>query len=443
MPRFDNEGFNPKKRIDNDSRDRSVPTDENYYGGVPIDLDFNNRQSSNDIVRDRQNEQYNPNQYNTYNDELEPPVRSSRQQGINPADYGYSEEEEYSQGRDRSRSRERQHRQAPPVKRSKKPKKKIKGPKAVLIGIIAFILAIILLIVMLLNGVLGKINYDEHKDNEYVTSSELHSSPLVKNILLLGVDARSDEKSETSRADSMMLISIDMKHKCIKMTSFLRDTWVYIPGHDGEQRLNAACSYGGYQGVVDTIEYNFGVDIDGYVVADFEMFKVLVDSIGGVEVEVTEKEAKEVTKHKKRYGNVKLEAGKHKLTGEQALAYCRIRKIDTDFQRTKRQRTVMTSILKEVKSSNPFTLYKMASNAAPYIETDLTKGQLKRTALCAVMCLSGDMVQTKVPFDGTWEYANIRGNSVITINKDKNKEQLIDYIYNKTAQEITAEQEEE
>lgn len=443
MPRFDNEGFNPKKRIDNDSRDRSVPNDENYYGDVPVDLDFNNRQNNGDIVRDHQNDRYNTNQYNTYNDGLEPPVRSSRQQGISPSDYGYTQEDNYTPNRERNRSRERQRRQAPPIKHSKKPKKKIKGAKAILIGIIAFILAIILIAVMLVNGVLGKINYDEHKDNEYITSSELHSSPLVKNILLLGVDARSDEKSETSRADSMMLISIDMKHKCIKMTSFLRDTWVYIPGHDGEQRLNAACSYGGYQGVVDTIEYNFGVDIDGYVVADFEMFKVLVDSIGGVEVDVTKKEAKEVTKHKKRYGNVKLEAGKHKLTGEQALAYCRIRKIDTDFQRTKRQRTVMTSILKEVKSSNPFTLYKMASNAAPYIETDLTKGQLKRTALRAVMCLSGDMVQTKVPFDGTWEYANIRGNSVITINKDKNKEQLIDYIYNKTAQEITAEQEQE
>lgn len=443
MPRFDNEGFNPKKRIDNDSRDRSVPNDENYYGDMPVDLDFNNRQNNRDIVRDHQNDRYNTNQYNTYNDGLEPPVRSSRQQGINPSDYGYTQEDNYTQSRERNRSREKKHRQAPPVKRSKKPKKKIKSAKAIVIGIIAFILAIILIAVMLVNGILGKINYDEHKDNEYVASSELHSSPLVKNILLLGVDARSDEKSETSRADSMMLISIDMKHKCIKMTSFLRDTWVYIPGHDGEQRLNAACSYGGYQGVVDTIEYNFGVDIDGYVVADFEMFKVLVDSIGGVEVDVTKKEAKEVTKHKKRYGNVKLEAGKHKLTGEQALAYCRIRKIDTDFQRTKRQRTVMTSILKEIKSSNPFTLYKMASNAAPYIETDLTKGQLKRTALRAVMCLSGDMVQTKVPFNGTWEYANIRGNSVITINKDKNKEQLIDYIYNKTAQEITAEQEQE
>ena len=95
----------------------------------------------------------------------------------------------------------------------------------------------------------------------------------------------------------MMLISFDREHGCIKMTSFLRDSWVYIPVADKKQRLNAACTYGGYSGVVDTIEYNFGVDIDGYVVADFEMFKIMVDSIGGVEVEVTEKEANEVTNH--------------------------------------------------------------------------------------------------------------------------------------------------
>ena len=106
------------------------------------------------------------------------------------------------------------------------------------------------------------------------------------------------------------------------------------------------------------------------------MFQVLVDAIGGVEVKVTKAEAKEVTGHPKRYGNVKLKAGKHNLTGKQALAYCRIRKIDTDFVRTKRQRTVMNAIIKKMKSSNPFTLYKMASNAAPYIETDMTKSEL-------------------------------------------------------------------
>ncbi|MFR5875986.1 MAG: LCP family protein, partial [Eubacterium sp.] len=271
-------------------------------------------------------------------------------------------------------------------------------------------------------------------------SGELKDSALVKNILLLGVDARSDDKADASRADSMMLISVDMKHRCIKMTSFLRDTWVYIPAHDGEQRLNAACTYGGYSGVVDTIEYNFGVEIDGYVVADFEMFKVLVDSIGGVEVEVTEKEAKEVTNHKKRYGNVKLEAGKQTLTGEQALAYCRIRKIDTDFMRTKRQRTVMQSIISGMKSSNLFSLYGMAYKSAPYIETDLSKSQIKSLAVCAAACLSGKMVETRVPFEGTWEYANKNGASVIAINVDDNKKELIDYIYDKSADDIIAEQ---
>ena len=114
------------------------------------------------------------------------------------------------------------------------------------------------------------------------------------------------------------------------------------------------------------------------------MFKVLVDSIGGVEVEVTKKEAKEVTSHPKRYGNVKLKAGKYKLTGEQALAYCRIRKIDTDFMRAKRQRTVIQSIIKSAKSASPTTLYKMAYNSAPYIETSSAKSELKKH--CNICC---------------------------------------------------------
>jgi len=278
--------------------------------------------------------------------------------------------------------------------------------------------------------VFGKINYDKGHKNQYVAAADLQSSSAVKNILLLGVDARADEDSETSRADTMMLISVDTKHKCIKMTSFLRDTWVYIPAKDGEQRLNAASTYDGYGGVVDTIEYNFGVKIDGYVVADFSMFQVLVDSIGGVEVEVTEKEANEVTNHPGRYGNVVLEPGKQVLTGEQALAYCRIRKIDTDFNRTQRQRTVVTSILNKAKKGGPFTLYKMASASAKYIETDLSKAQLTGIAAAAVRCLGGGMPQEKVPFEGTWEYANKGGASVIAINVEKNKEMLIDYIYN-------------
>ena len=171
------------------------------------------------------------------------------------------------------------------------------------------------------------------------------------------------------------------------------------------------------------------------------MFKTLVDSLGGVEVDVTEEEANEVTNHPARYGNVTLEAGKYKLSGEQALAYCRIRKIDTDFVRTQRQRTVMSAIIDGAKS-NPLKLYKMASNSAEYITTDLTKGEITKLIGMAGICITGDMVQAKVPFDNTWEYASIQGNSVISINVEENKQMLIDYIYNMSADEINALEEE-
>lgn len=420
MPRFDNEGFNPNKRIDNDSRDRSVPTDENYYSN-----DFDIHSVSDADVKDNQ-----ITDINTYIDSFSNDVAPQRH-GAYDTD-AIRNFDGHRKGLNSKRGKEKQ--------KSNK-KGKLLGRRKRGISVLAVFLVLVLLVTGLVSLALGRIHYDDKVDNQYVASSEMHSSAIVKNILLLGVDARPDDEASSSRADSMMLISVDMKHRCIKMVSFLRDTWVYIPSHDGEQRLNAACTYGGYNGVVDTIEYNFGVDIDGYVVTDFEMFKVLVDSIGGVEVDVTKKEAKEVTKHPKRYGGVKLESGKYKLTGEQALAYCRIRKIDTDFVRTKRQRTVMQSILKEVKHSNPFTLYKMVYNSTPYIETNLTKGELKKIAMCAGICL-GNMFQTKVPFEHTWEYANKKGASVIAINVEKNREQLIDFIYNKTAAELEAEQEE-
>jgi len=419
LPRFDNEGFNPEKRINNDSRDRSVPADENYYKDLENAFGVDLSNSGN--VVDRQGGYTDINSYLDNFDASARQVRSTQQ---------------YNRSTDVSRRAT-----AKPPKAPKK--RRVSTGKKIALGLIALVLVICIAGGAFANSVLGKITYDKPHSNKYVSAGDLMQSKDVKNILLLGVDARPDEESETSRADSMMLISIDKKHGCIKMTSFLRDTWVYIPAHEGEQRLNAASSYDGYNGVVDTIEYNFGVKIDGYVVADFEMFKVLVDSIGGVTVNVTKKEAKEVNNHPKRYGKVKLKAGKHKLNGKQALAYCRIRKIDTDFMRTKRQRTVMQSILSEVKKGNPLKLAKMASNSAEFIETSLTKAQLMSIGVAAISCVKGDMLQQRVPFEHTWDYANKNGASVIAINVEKNKEQLIDYIYNKTAAEIKAEQKED
>ena len=393
MPRFDSEGFNPEKRIKNDDRDRSVPEDENYYAKKSFDFD------EEDIFDNQDSQSVNINNFVFESDIPQRPT-------------------------------------APKPKNAKKQKSHSKpnGLKIVT-ALLGVLLILFVGVIGFAGSVFSKITFDDNRPNEYISSADLKSSPKVKNILLLGVDSRDPEDDTNSRSDSMMLISVDSEHNCVKMVSFLRDSWVYIPALDKYQRLNAACSADGFSGVVDTIEYNFGVDIDGYVVADFEMFKVLVDSVGGVEVDVTEQEADEVTNHPVRYGNVTLEAGKYKLTGEQALAYCRIRKIDTDFMRAYRQRTVMQSILKSVKSANPVKLLLMASKCAPYIETNLSKTDIMQTGISALSCI-GTMVETRVPFDSTWSYKTIQGNSVISIDADKNKEMLIDTIYNKTPDEI-------
>lgn len=427
MPRFDEEGFNPKKRIDNDSRDRSVPVDEDY---------FNQNDFNSDDVIDNQNT--TDIDLDAFMKEFDEPKRSARQSADDFVPQVYVDRDAEKRRENEERARKRRE-SSPPPRRKRKKNSGTNKAKNIFRAIIAVILVAVIGAGCFVGNAMGKVTYDDKRKNQYVSRSDLAHSSSVTNILLLGVDARNPKDDTASRSDSMMLISIDKAHNCVKMVSFLRDTWVYIPCIDKKQRLNAACQYDGYNGVVDTIEYNFGIDIDGYVVADFEMFKVLVDSIGGVEVEVSEKEAKEVTSHKGRYGNVKLDAGKYKLTGEQALAYCRIRKIDTDFMRAYRQRTVMQAILKSVKSANPIKLVSMASKAAPYIETNLSKTKIISSGLKALPCI-GDMAEVRVPFDGTWQYATIGGASVITIDVDKNKEQLKDLIYNKTAAEIKAEQ---
>ena len=427
MPRFDEEGFNPKKRIDNDSRDRSVPVDEDY---------FNQNDFNSDDVIDNQNT--TDIDLDAFMKEFDEPKRSARQSADDFVPQVYIDRDAEKRRENEERARKRRE-LSPPPRRKRKKNSGANKAKNIFRAIIAVILVAVIGAGCFVGNAMGKVTYDDKRKNQYVSRSDLAHSSSVTNILLLGVDARNPKDDTASRSDSMMLISIDKAHNCVKMVSFLRDTWVYIPCIDKKQRLNAACQYDGYNGVVDTIEYNFGIDIDGYVVADFEMFKVLVDSIGGVEVEVSEKEAKEVTSHKGRYGNVKLDAGKYKLTGEQALAYCRIRKIDTDFMRAYRQRTVMQAILKSVKSANPIKLVSMASKAAPYIETNLSKTKIISSGLKALPFI-GDMAEVRVPFDGTWQYSTIGGASVITIDVDKNKEQLKDLIYNKTAAEIKAEQ---
>ncbi len=263
-------------------------------------------------------------------------------------------------------------------------------------------------------------------DSSSSSSAGLVSDSRVKNILLLGVDDK--QNGNTSRSDTMILLSIDKRNRQLKMTSFLRDTYVEIPGY-GENKMNAACTFGGPQLVMKTIEHNFGIDIDNYVLVDFSAFEDIVDSLGGVTVEVEQREA-EFINNTTRYT---IDYGENvKLTGGEALTYVRIRKLDSDFYRTQRQRKVITAILSSVKKSNPFELIETGKEVMKYVETDMSPLELTLLAEGAVLSyMRYDIVQSRIPVDENYSSQTINGAAVLVIDKYETSQRLQAFIFEK------------
>lgn len=306
-------------------------------------------------------------------------------------------------------------------------------------GFFKFFVSVILILAVVFVGATGYLttvfmSADYQKPDKNYTSSTssmtLKRDPFVENILLIGVDDR--KGADSSRSDTMILVSIDKKHSQIKMTSFMRDTYVTIPGH-GEDKMNAACVYGGPQLVMETIEYNFGIDVDSYVLVDFNAFKDVIDSLGGVTVEVEQREAEYINRTSKQnieYGEAVT------LNGEEALVYVRIRYLDSDFYRTQRQRKVISAILSQVKKSNPLELIDTAKTVLSYVETDMNPVRLSLLAEGAVLLyMRYDIVQARVPFDNKYTSSTINGASVLTIDKSETSELIEDFIYNKAETE--------
>lgn len=284
--------------------------------------------------------------------------------------------------------------------------------------------------------ILAAVDYQPLSQNQYIANSELASADYVKNILLIGVDAREGEEAEKTRSDTMMLVTIDTRNKQIKLTSFLRDMYLEIPGYR-EDKLNAAQSHGGTQLLVDTLEYNFKVDIDNYMLVSFDMFTAIIDELGGVDVEITDKEAKYINSkdHMSRDDGFafpeELSGGMQHFTGAQALWYSRIRYLDSDFMRTQRQRKVITAIVKEAVGQSPFTLLDMVEKVMPMVKTDLTEDEMMDLGLHALTYLKYDIVQMQVPLSDAYKSATRRGQSVLLPDMDKNRTAFKQFVFEK------------
>lgn len=284
--------------------------------------------------------------------------------------------------------------------------------------------------------ILAAVDYQPLSQNQYIANSELASADYVKNILLIGVDAREGEEAEKTRSDTMMLVTIDTRNKQIKLTSFLRDMYLEIPGYR-EDKLNAAQSHGGTQLLVDTLEYNFKVDIDNYMLVSFDMFTAIIDELGGVDVEITDKEAKYINSkdHMSRDDGFafpeELSGGMQHFTGAQALWYSRIRYLDSDFMRTQRQRKVITAIVKEAVGQSPFALLDMVEKVMPMVKTDLTEDEMMDLGLHALTYLKYDIVQMQVPLSDAYKSATRRGQSVLLPDMDKNRTAFKQFVFEK------------
>ena len=324
-----------------------------------------------------------------------------------------------------------QGRPVPPQQRSPKGrpvKKSQAGNKAkVVLGVFGVIVVLILGVFLYGYSALGGLSYDDSiGENIYLKDSTLLSSENVRNILFIGSDAR--DGLEGQRSDSMILFSIDKANREIKLTSFLRDSYVYIPSKGYHSKLNAAFNYGGAQLLMDTIEWNFGVDIDDYVMVDYDAFIELVNLLGGITIhDVTEKEAKYMRNEVNR---PKFKEGTNTdVDGRTAMWYARIRYVDNDFGRTQRQRKVLTAIISKATKTNPFKLVDVVKQVLPNISTSINRNDLLSLGMGAFAYMRYDILQQQIPADKTWWDERVYGQDVIRLNFETNKEILKEFIY--------------
>ena len=273
-------------------------------------------------------------------------------------------------------------------------------------------------------GLLGNLDLGYNPIAKIVAEDQSEANEKSMNILLVGLDSRKD--NYTGRSDSMILCTINKKSKKFVMTSFLRDSYVTIPGH-GKDKLNAAYALGGSNLLANTIYDNYGIVVDRTAVFNFLFVIDIIDYLGGVTVDVTADELPYLNmyihdQNEELYnlanpnkGQINSGPGTYTLDGNQALGYARIRYVGTDVARSERQRLVLSQCIDKCKKLSTSQLNEMMTLFLPRIKTDLSSGDclsLITTLLRAGSYESGSMA---IPIDGTWKDAKVGDQEVIKI----------------------------
>lgn len=258
----------------------------------------------------------------------------------------------------------------------------------------------------------------------------------MRNILLLGVDSRTG--SISGRTDTMILLSVDIEGNVIKMTSFLRDTYVSIPGYKNN-RLNAAYVYGGFDLLAATFEENFGIRPDAYVAVNLSGLTRVIDELGGVYVDVNSKKIDRINaviywynKQVLNLNNLRdgylTKGGRQKLTGKQAEAWARYRYSESDMQRAERQRQLISIIFEEICKMSLSELVSFAMDNIDLVKTNLGISDIISLAPAVLAMRDAEIRELQIPVSGGYKSQTVSGMSVLVPDRQKNANALAEFL---------------
>ena len=262
-----------------------------------------------------------------------------------------------------------------------------------------------------------------------LSKNKVEQSQMIENILLIGLDGNNDNIPK--RSDTMIILTIDKMNKSLKLTSLARDTLVNIPGH-GEEKLTHAYAYGKEELLIKTINENFDLDIEDYATVNFKSFIDIVDIIGGVDININEGEIKHLNEVIKACYNVNhtdindieyiSSSGNNNLNGYQALAYARIRKIDTIYKRDERQRIILTNIAHKLSNVSITKYPHIAKSILKHVRVNMAFNKIIKLAFTSHELASYDIKQLEFPVSEYREdgVKDKNGKYVVKWDKDKN-----------------------
>ena len=330
------------------------------------------------------------------------------------------------------------------MNKDKKTKKLPKWTKIVLCIFSAIILTIAALYTYsyyTVNNIVNKSEKIELKEDELgvVDEEELKQYDdytEIVNIALFGIDSTD---STSGRSDSIIVATLDSIHNKLKLTSFMRDSYVNISNY-GYDKLNHAYAYGGANLAINTLNTNFGLNITDFVAVDFASLPKIIDNLGGITIDITEEELNYINGYINNINSVSATnspiittPGAHHVDGAQALAYSRIRYTSGgDFKRTERQRTVLTALFNKALNVPATQYLDVISTLAQYATTNLNTNEiLKLATKIGSMGLNGVTVeQQRFPIDGYCEGTMIDGIYYLTFDATATRTQVMNYIFN-------------